>query len=79
MKITKQNLRKLIREQVDNPYAYNKLRNAEQNLHAWEREQQKTSEFDDDDLYNAGFEDAINERSPEYPYSAAYMEGYNDG
>jgi len=89
MKITRRQLRKLVREQTDNPYAYNRLRKAEQDLHAWERKQQEKKQQrtapdlndgdDADHLYNSGFEDAINERGLEHPYSAAYVEGYNDG
>ena len=37
MKITKRKLRRPIREQANNPYQYNKLRQAEQDLHAWDR------------------------------------------
>lgn len=81
MKITESQLRRLIREQVDNPYNYNRLRKAEQDLHSWEnqRHQRRQPELDEDDLFNTGFEDAINERSAEYPYDTAYMEGYVDG
>lgn len=37
MKITETQLRKLVQEQINNPYDYNKLRLAEQGLHAWDR------------------------------------------
>ena len=51
MKITKTQLRKLIREQV---------------------EPGLDEDADNEHLYNSGFEDAVNERGVEHPYSAAF-------